>query len=117
MKRRYLTSESVMKGHPDKLCDLISDSILDACLKEDGLSRVAVETMATKGRIIVAGEVTSKATIDYKEVVTKVLEDVGYAENFDIDVYIHTQSSDIASGVNTALETRNELLPDRKSVV
>ena len=100
-----------MKGHPDKLCDLISDSILDACLKEDDLSRVAVETMATKGHIIVAGEITSKATIDYKEVVDKVLKDVGYTENFDIDVYIHTQSSDIASGVDTALETRNELLP------
>ncbi len=114
MKRRYLTSESVMKGHPDKLCDLISDSILDACLKEDSLSRVAVETMATKGHIIVAGEVTSKATIDYKEIVVKVLEDVGYTENFEIDVYIHTQSCDIASGVDTALETRNELLPSEE---
>ncbi len=114
MKRRYLTSESVMKGHPDKLCDLISDSILDACLKEDGLSRVAVETMATKGHIIVAGEVTSKATIDYKEIVVNVLEDVGYTENFEIDVYIHTQSCDIASGVDTALETRNELLPSEE---
>ena len=103
-----------MKGHPDKLCDLISDSILDACLKEDGLSRVAVETMATKGHIIVAGEVTSKATIDYKEIVVKVLEDVGYTENFEIDVYIHTQSCDIASSVDTALETRNELLPSEE---
>lgn len=103
-----------MKGHPDKLCDLISDSILDACLKEDNLSRVAVETMATKGHIIVAGEVTSKVTIDYKEVVANVLEDVGYTGNFDIDVYIHTQSSDIASGVDTALETRNELLPSEE---
>lgn len=103
-----------MKGHPDKLCDLISDSILDACLKEDGLSRVAVETMATKGHIIVAGEVTSKATIDYKEIVVKVLEDVGYTENFEIDVYIHIQSCDIASSVDTALETRNELLPSEE---
>lgn len=109
MKRRFLTSESVMKGHPDKLCDLISDSILDACLKEDKMSRVAVETMATKGHIIIAGEVTSKAIIDYEKVTREVLKKVGYTEPFDIEVYIHTQSSDISNGVDNALETRSDL--------
>lgn len=98
-----------MKGHPDKLCDLISDSILDACLKEDRMSRVAVETMATNGHIIVAGEVTSKATIDYKNVTSKVLKEVGYDDDFEIDVYIHTQSKDISDGVDNALEVRDEL--------
>jgi S-adenosylmethionine synthetase len=67
--KKYRTCESVCKGHPDKLCDLISDSILDACLRKDKSSRVACEVMATKGRIIVAGEITCSKKIDIKRVV------------------------------------------------
>lgn len=108
MKRRFLTSESVMKGHPDKLCDLISDSILDECLNGDEMSRVAVETMATNGHVIIAGEVTTKAKVDYGKIAREVIKDVGYNEDYEISVYVHTQSPDIAGGVDNALETREE---------
>ena len=104
MKRRFLTSESVMKGHPDKLCDLISDSILDECLNGDEMSRVAVETMATNGHVIIAGEVTTKAKVDYGKIAREVIKDVGYNEDYEISVYVHTQSPDIAGGVDNALE-------------
>lgn len=110
MKRRYLTSESVMKGHPDKLCDLISDSILDACISGDKESRVAVETMATGGHIIIAGEVTTKAKVDYEKIARAVLNEVGYKEDFDIEIYVHNQSPDIKGGVDNALEARDDLL-------
>lgn len=99
-----------MKGHPDKLCDLISDTILDACLNEDRMSRVAVETMATKGHIIIAGEITTRAQVDYEELAWSVLHDVGYGNDFKIDVHVHTQSPDIAGGVDNALETRDSVL-------
>lgn len=97
-----------MKGHPDKLCDLISDSILDACLEGDNMSRVAVETMATGGHIIIAGEVTTKAEVDYKKVAERAIRETGYKEDFEIEVYVHTQSPDISGGVDNALETREK---------
>ena len=97
-----------MKGHPHKLCDLISDSILDACLAEDPMSRVAVETLATRGHIVVAGEISTKAKPDINVIVKDVLKEVGYTEKFDVDVYVHTQSSDIADGVDKALEIRDK---------
>ena len=104
---KYRTCESVCKGHPDKLCDLISDSILDACLRKDKSSRVACEVLATKGRIIVAGEITCSKKIDIKRVVRNVLADVGYnPRKFLVFVHVHQQSKDIAGGVDRALESR-----------
>ncbi len=106
--RRYLTAESVCKGHPDKLCDLIADSILDACFRKDKASRVACEVMATKGKIIVAGEITCSEKINIRYIVKKVLEDVGYnPHKFLIYVFVNRQSTDIAAGVDTAIEARN----------
>jgi len=105
--KKYKTCESVCKGHPDKLCDLISDSILDACLRKDKSSRVACEVMATKGHIIVAGEITCSKRIDIRGVVRRVLTDVGYnPRKFLVFVYVHQQSKDIAGGVDRALESR-----------
>ena len=108
MSKRYLTAESVCAGHPDKLCDIIADSILEACLRKDKASRVACEVMATKGKIIVAGEISCSEKIDIRNIVRNVLKQVGYNPlKFLIYVYVHNQSPDIAAGVNTALEARN----------
>lgn len=110
MTIKYLTAESVCAGHPDKLCDLISDSILDACLTKDKASRVACEVLATKGRIIVAGEISCSEKVNIKEVVKSVLVDVGYApSDFKISVYVQKQSTDIAEAVDTALEARQRI--------
>jgi len=110
MTIKYLTAESVCAGHPDKLCDLISDSILDACLTKDKASRVACEVLATKGRIIVAGEISCSEKINIKAVVKSVLVDVGYEpSNFKISVYVQKQSTDIAQAVDTALEARQRI--------
>ncbi len=107
MKKYYFTSESVTEGHPDKLCDLISDSILDEYLKKDENSRVAVETFASKDKITVAGQVTSNGEVDIENLVRNVIKQVGYDnEKTDmdyrtckIDINITKQSSDIAMGV------------------
>ena len=108
MSKRYLTAESVCAGHPDKLCDIIADNILDECLRKDKASRVACEVMATKGKIIVAGEISCSEKIDIRYIVRNVLKQVGYNPlKFLIYVYVHNQSPDIAAGVNTALEARN----------
>lgn len=107
---RYLfTSESVSEGHPDKVADQISDSILDALLTQDKYSRVAVETMVTTGQVIVAGEVTTNAYVDMHEVIRNTIREIGYtkaeykfdAESCGILNAIHSQSADIAMGVNT----------------
>ena len=108
MKKYYFTSESVTEGHPDKLCDLISDSILDEYLKQDENSRVAVETFASKDKITVAGQVTSNGEVDIENLVRNVIKQVGYDnEKTDmdyrtckIDINITKQSSDIAIGVD-----------------
>lgn len=108
MKKYYFTSESVTEGHPDKVCDLISDTILDECLKQDKYSRVAVETFASKNLITIAGQLTTKATIDVETIARKVLKEIGYDnENTDIDyrtckveTNITKQSEDIAMGVD-----------------
>jgi S-adenosylmethionine synthetase len=106
--KNHLTSESVCQGHPDKLCDYIADSILDACLSVDAYSRVACEVMATKGRIIVAGEITSRSRINVRETVRTALFESGYnPRDFTISVFLHNQGSDIAGGVDTALEVRD----------
>ncbi|PHV72414.1 methionine adenosyltransferase [Sporanaerobium hydrogeniformans] len=108
MSKRYLTAESVCAGHPDKLCDIIADNILDECLRRDKATRVACEVMATKGKIIVAGEISCSEKIDIRSIVKNVLKELGYNPlKFLIYVYVHNQSSDIAAGVNTALEARN----------
>ncbi|MBO5348283.1 MAG: methionine adenosyltransferase [Clostridia bacterium] len=107
-KKYYLTSESVTEGHPDKVCDLISDSILDACLEQDENSRVAIETFISNGKVTVAGQITSNAIIDVEKIVRKVLKQVDYDDaryNMDyrtceIDTNITKQSGDIALGVN-----------------
>ncbi len=108
MKKQLFTSESVTEGHPDKLCDYISDSILDACLKQDKNSRVAVETFASQNQIVIAGQITSLAKIDVEAIARKCIQDIGFDnENTDIDYRtckveqnITKQSPDIALGVN-----------------
>lgn len=107
MKRSY-TAESVTEGHPDKLCDRIADRILDECLRHDALSRVACEVLASKGKIVVAGEITSHYEPYIPELVREVLRDTDYdAEGPAIEVEVHRQSADIAAGVNQPLEVRS----------
>ncbi len=116
MSRRLFTSESVTEGHPDKIADAISDSILDALLREDPRSRVAVETMITTGQVHIAGEVTTVAYADIPQIVREKILDIGYdssKKGFDgascgVSVSIGAQSSDIAQGVDTAYERRVE---------
>ena len=108
MKQYYFTSESVTEGHPDKLCDYISDSILDECLKQDENSRVAVETFATNNNITVAGQITTKANINVEEIVRNVIKEVGFDNSetdmdyrtCNINIDIAKQSPDIAMGVD-----------------
>jgi S-adenosylmethionine synthetase len=112
--RRLFTSESVTEGHPDKICDAISDSILDALLAKDPRSRVAVETLITTGQVHVAGEVTTEAYADIPTIVREKILDIGYdssAKGFDghscgVNVALGSQSPDIAQGVDTAHESR-----------
>ena len=112
--RKLFTSESVTEGHPDKLCDYISDSILDAHLAEDENSRVACETVAGKGEIYITGEITSNAKVDIEAVARQTIKEVGYDnEETDMDyrackiiVNMSKQSSDIALGVDKALEEK-----------
>lgn len=112
MSKLY-TAESVCKGHPDKLCDLISDSILDECLKADRNARVACEVLATKGHIFIAGEITCEGKINVRKVACNVLLAVGYNPlKFFIHSHVHKQSGDIAGGVNSALETRGKKTDD-----
>lgn len=112
--KKLFTSESVTPGHPDKLCDKIADMILDAYLKEDSTSRVAVEVCAHKNGIVVMGEVTSKAKIDFERIVRNTIIDVGYdndnlgfnGNNVKVSININTQSNDIAMGVNTSSDSK-----------
>ena len=118
--RRLFTSESVTEGHPDKICDAISDSILDAMLKDDPRSRVAVETMVTTGQVHIAGEVTTQSYVPIADIVRERILAIGYdASNkgFDgrscgVSVSIGQQSADIAQGVDAAYESRVEGLTD-----
>ena len=113
--KKYFTSESVCEGHPDKLCDLISDSILDAYLKEDKDSRVGCEVVAGKNTIFVTGEITSKAIVDIEKIVRGVIKKIGYfGKGIDIDyktcdviINLSKQSADIALGVDKSLEDKN----------
>ncbi|MDD2960450.1 MAG: methionine adenosyltransferase, partial [Lachnospiraceae bacterium] len=111
--KRYYTAEAVTEGHPDKVCDLIADSILDACLREDSQSRVACEVLATKGNIIVAGEVTSKEEPEVFGIIRKVLDDIGYPDmEISMDTLIHAQSPDIAEAVSCSKEQRSGQVSD-----
>ena len=101
MKDNYiLTAESVTAGHPDKLCDTIADSVLDACLKEDPNARVACEVLATAGKILVAGELRTTASPDVEAIVRQTVRNAGYDCNYHVEVRLHTQSPDIAGAVD-----------------
>ncbi|MDE7191495.1 MAG: methionine adenosyltransferase [Clostridia bacterium] len=112
--KRLFTSESVTEGHPDKLCDKISDSILDALLIQDPMSRVACETCANTGFVLVMGEITSKAEVDYKAIVRKTVLEIGYdskekgldGNTCDVLIKLDKQSPDIAMGVDSSLENK-----------
>src|SRR5690349_24156638 len=109
------TSESVTEGHPDKICDQVSDAVLDACLEQDPRSRVACETATKTGFVMLLGEITTNAQFNYDELVRKVVNEIGYdssEKGFDgntcgVLVAIAKQSGDIAMGVNQALEARD----------
>src|SRR3989344_7682216 len=108
MNYKLFASESVCAGHPDKICDQTSDAILDAAIKIDPYSRIAVETLVTHNRMVIAGEVTCPEDIPYEKIARSVIKDLGYTNkefNFHyqdspIEVYVHRQSPDIAQGAN-----------------
>ena len=121
-ERRYFKSESVTEGHPDKVCDAISDSVLDACLAQDPMSRVACETAATTGLVLIMGEITSKANIDFQKIARDAIREIGYTDakmGFDADtcavvVAMDKQSADIAMGVDKAYEAKeNEMTEEQ----
>ncbi len=111
-----LTSESVTEGHPDKLCDQISDAVLDAALSNDNMSRVACETVATKNLVMVTGEITTVSDLDFSDIARKVMQDIGYTDvKYGLDgnscgvmAHVSKQSPDISSGVTTSLEHRGD---------
>ena len=120
MKKMLFTSESVTEGHPDKICDKVSDAILDAIIAEDPMSRVACETFATTGIITVMGEITTKAKIDVQKIVRETVNEIGYNRakfGFDANTCavissIHEQSADIALGVDKCLEAKDGEITD-----
>ena len=120
MERRLFTSESVTEGHPDKMCDAISDAILDALLAQDPMSRVACETATTTGMVLVMGEITTKAYVDIQKIVRDTVREIGYTRGkygFDADTCgvitaIDEQSTDIAMGVDKALEAKENQMSD-----
>ncbi len=120
MDKRLFTSESVTEGHPDKVCDAISDAILDACVEQDPMSRVACETACCTGFVIVTGEITTKAYVDIQKVVRDTVREIGYTKSeygFDANtcavfVAIDEQSPDIAMGVDKALEAKENKMSD-----
>ena len=102
MRDKYiLTAESVTEGHPDKLCDTIADAVLDACLKNDPSAHVACETMATAGKIIVAGEITARELPDIPAIVCRTVRETGYGSDYEVEVITHDQSGDIAGAVDS----------------
>ena len=118
--RKLFTSESVTEGHPDKMCDAISDAILDALLEQDPMSRVACETATTTGLVLVMGEITTKAYVDIQKIVRDTIREIGYTRGkygFDADTCgvitaIDEQSGDIAMGVDKALEAKEHKMTD-----
>ena len=120
MEKRLFTSESVTEGHPDKVCDAISDAVLDAMMAQDPMSRVACETCTTTGMVMVMGEITSKANVDIPAIVRDTVREIGYTHSdmgFDADscavlVTLDKQSADIAMGVDKALEAKENTMTD-----
>ncbi len=114
MEKRLFTSESVTEGHPDKICDAVSDAILDACMEQDPMSRVACETASCTGFVLITGEITTKANLDISAIARKTIREIGYdssEKGFDgntcaVMVALDKQSSDIAMGVDRALEAK-----------
>ena len=122
MEKRLFTSESVTEGHPDKICDQISDAILDALLEQDPMSRVACETCTTTGYVMVLGEITSKAHVDFQQIIRDTVREIGYDRakyGFDADtcavvIALDKQSPDIAMGVDKALEAKESNMSDEE---
>ena len=122
MDKVLFTSESVTEGHPDKICDQISDAILDALLEQDPMSRVACETCTTTGIVMVMGEISTKAYVDIQKIVRDTVREIGYTRGkygFDADTCgvittIDEQSSDIAMGVDKALEAKENNMTDEE---
>ena len=122
MEKLLLTSESVTEGHPDKMCDAISDAILDACMEQDPMSRVACETASCTGFVLVTGEITTKAQLDIPSIVRKTVNEIGYNDaktGFDghtcaVMVALDQQSPDIAMGVDKALEAKENKMSDEQ---
>ena len=122
MEKRLFTSESVTEGHPDKMCDAISDAILDALMEQDPMSRVACETCTTTGVVMVMGEITTKAYVDIPKIVRETVREIGYTRakyGFDADTCgvittIDEQSADIAMGVDKALEAKENTMSDEE---
>lgn len=122
MEKRLFTSESVTEGHPDKVCDAVSDAILDACMEQDPMSRVACETCCCTGFVLVTGELTTKAQLDIPAIVRSTVEEIGYNKGeigFDsntcaVMVALDKQSADIAMGVDKALEAKENKMSDEE---
>ncbi len=122
MSKFIFTSESVTEGHPDKVCDMISDAILDACMEQDPMSRVACETTACTGFVLICGEITTKAKVDYENIARDTIREIGYTDpsmEFDDDtstvlVRLDEQSADIAMGVDRALEARENKMTEEQ---
>lgn len=122
MEKHLFTSESVTEGHPDKLCDAVSDAILDACIAQDPMSRVACETACCTGFVLVTGEITTKANLDVQAIVRQTVNEIGYSDSrvgFDgntcaVMVALDKQSPDIAMGVDKALEARESRMSDEQ---
>ncbi|RHG11109.1 methionine adenosyltransferase [Dorea longicatena] len=122
MERRLFTSESVTEGHPDKMCDQISDAILDALMAQDPMSRVACETATTTGMVLVMGEITTNAYVDIQKIVRDTIKEIGYtrgkfgfdAETCGVITAIDEQSSDIAMGVDKALEAKEHTMSEEE---
>ena len=120
MEKLLFTSESVTEGHPDKVCDQISDAILDALMAQDPMSRVACETCTTTGLVLVMGEITTKASIDIQKIARDTIREIGYTDaayGFDADTCavitaLDKQSADIAMGVDKALEAKENTMDD-----
>ena len=122
MEKRLFTSESVTEGHPDKICDNISDAVLDALMEQDPMSRVACETVITTDYVMIMGEISTRAKVDYEKIARETIREIGYdddAKGFNCDtckvkVLLDQQSADIAMGVDKALEARENKMSDEE---